>query len=62
MRGNKPRITISDEIFDTTCSVCKTNNGVKEVLFNCGTYGTGIVLCNDCRKRLIKLLVMTTDF
>ena len=62
MKDNK-RITIAkDEVMNPTCNVCISDNDVKQVLFHCTSYGTGIVLCKDCRKALIKELIATTEF
>ena len=61
--SNKPHITVSvNDVMNPTCNVCISDNDVKEVLFHCVNYGSGISLCKNCRKELIKSLIAATDF
>lgn len=61
--NNRQYITVSkNEIMNPTCNVCISDNDVKEILFHGVNYGTGVVLCKECRMKLIKALVAATDF
>ena len=60
MKGNI--VMENDKMMNPACNVCTSKSDVKQILFNCHSYGTGIVLCKDCRKKLIKLLIQSIDF